>query len=107
MPSKKKPSGDESWGGVDGHPLERYWKKRSADQTLEPFGTSGADRPRLFVIQKHAASRLHYDLRLEMGGTLKSWAVPRGPSFDPSVKRMAVHVEDHPVEYADFEGLIP
>lgn len=86
-----------------------YKDKRDFDRTPEPRGggeRSGGDDPR-FVIQKHDASSLHYDLRLEIDGTLKSWAVPKGPSTNPSEKRLAIPTEDHPLDYADFEGVIP
>ena len=87
--------------------LADYERKRDPARTPEPFGGRRVAPGNLFVVQKHAARRLHYDVRLEIDGTLKSWAVPRGPSVRPHDKRLAVHVEDHPVEYADFEGVIP
>ena len=87
--------------------LARYRDKRSASATSEPFGGGRPGGGHLFVVQKHRASSLHWDLRLEMDGVLVSWAVPKGPSPNQADKRLAVHVEDHPLEYADFEGAIP
>jgi bifunctional non-homologous end joining protein LigD len=91
--------------------LDDYHRKRDPERTPEPFGIAAAQRADapggIFVVQQHAARRLHWDLRLAIGGVLVSWAVPRGPSLDPHERRLAVQTEDHPLEYADFEGIIP
>jgi DNA ligase D-like protein (predicted 3'-phosphoesterase) len=90
--------------------LKNYHKKRNFSLTSEPFGESKNVKDKdkqIFVIQKHDASRLHFDFRISVDGVLKSWAVPKGPSTNPKEKRLAVPTEDHPIEYADFEGTIP
>ena len=97
---------------IGAHPtLDAYRKKRDPSARPSRSARRPARRPAagpaLFVVQKHAARRLHYDLRLEIDGVLMSWAVPKGPSLSAEEKRLAVHVEDHPLEYADFEGVIP
>ena len=93
---------------TDEKQLKEYKGKRDFSKTPEPIGNENDEHETpIYVIQKHDASNLHYDLRLESNGVLKSWAVPKGPSMDPSVKRLAITTEDHPIAYADFEGVIP
>ncbi len=103
MSTRKRPSPKSK-------PLAEYKSKRDFTKTAEPEGKTTRRRSARglkFVIQKHAASRMHFDFRLELDGVMKSWAVPKGPSYDPSVRRLAMEVEDHPIEYNAFEGTIP
>lgn len=107
-PVKKASAGAGKLRTAARAPLAEYKRKRDFSVTREPEGRPAARGSKLrYVIQKHAATRLHYDLRLELDGVMKSWAVPKGPSTDPSVKRLAIEVEDHPIEYNKFEGTIP
>src|SRR6266700_5357230 len=87
--------------------LHEYREKRHRGKTPEPFGSRGRDGRPIFVVQRHQARRLHYDFRLERDGVLASWAVPKGVPVEPGEQHLAVHVEDHPIEYATFEGEIP
>jgi bifunctional non-homologous end joining protein LigD len=103
MPTRKRSSPKSK-------PLAEYKRKRDFTKTAEPEGKTTrrrSARALKYVIQKHAASRLHFDFRLELDGVMKSWAVPKGPSYDPAVRRLAMEVEDHPIEYNSFEGTIP
>src|SRR5579884_3271363 len=106
MPAARRPGASQT--AKERGSLQRYHAKRDFQETPEPRGAKSKKSKRLrFVIQKHRATRLHYDFRLEADGVLKSWAIPKGPSFNPRERRLAMHVEDHPMDYRTFEGIIP
>jgi DNA ligase D-like protein (predicted 3'-phosphoesterase) len=112
VPSKKRSTKRDAPGGAPSRSLAEYERKRNFSKTSEPSGRAkrkGRARRRhpRFTIQKHAATSLHYDFRLEVDGVLASWAVPKGPSTDPADKRLAMRTEDHPLDYIEFEGVIP